>query len=94
MNATIKKGHSLRIAVMPADFPHSLPPIPQVLNSLAGKVDILHDAEHPSYVALPTLGGCDPWTKYPGKRPKTKKERQAAKTACKPLRVPNLTRGG
>lgn len=57
-NAVIKKGHSLRVSVGPSDFPHSLPPLPQLLNSLAGKVDVLHSAEHPSGIELPTVRPC------------------------------------
>jgi putative CocE/NonD family hydrolase len=55
-NAVIKKGHSLRIDVEGGDFPHALPPAPMALNELGGVVKVLHDAQHPSYVALPTLG--------------------------------------
>jgi putative CocE/NonD family hydrolase len=90
-NATIEKGHSLRVAVGPSDFPHAVPPLPQFANTLAGQVTILHDAQHPSYVALPTLGGCDPWAKPAKKR----RGRKAPKVkTCKPLRVPQLVRGG
>jgi uncharacterized protein len=55
-NAVIKKGHSLRLDVEGGDFPHALPPAPMALNELGGVVKVLHDAQHPSYVALPTLG--------------------------------------
>ena len=54
----IKAGHSLRIAVGPSDFPHAVPPVLQLVNSLGGIVQVLHDPQHPSYVALPTLGTC------------------------------------
>jgi hypothetical protein len=57
-SAVIQKGHSLRISVNPSDFPHAVPPLPQFSNSLAGQVQVLHDAEHPSSVTLPTLGRC------------------------------------
>jgi uncharacterized protein len=55
-NAVIAKGHSLRISVGPGDFPHALPPLPQAASSLAGQVRILHDAQHPSALTLPTIG--------------------------------------
>jgi uncharacterized protein len=55
-NAVIKKGHSLRIDVEGGDCPHALPPLPLSLNELGGVVNVLHDPQHPSYVALPTLG--------------------------------------
>src|SRR4051812_46806662 len=58
LNAVIKKGHSVRVAVGPSDFPHSAPPAPMAANELGGMVSLLHDAQHPSYVALPTLGKC------------------------------------
>jgi uncharacterized protein len=58
VNAVIRKGHSLRVSVNPSDFPHAVPPLPQFQNSLAGNVEILHDAKHPSSVTLPTLGRC------------------------------------
>ena len=52
-NAVIKAGHSLRIAVGPNDFPHAVPPALQLASSLGGVVQVLHDPQHPSYVALP-----------------------------------------
>jgi putative CocE/NonD family hydrolase len=58
VNAVVPKGHSLRVSVNPSDFPHAVPPLPQFSNSLAGQVQVLHDAEHPSSVTLPTLGRC------------------------------------
>jgi putative CocE/NonD family hydrolase len=57
-NAVIKKGHSLRVSVNPSDFPHAVPPTPQLLDTLGGTVQILHDAKHASSVTLPTLGAC------------------------------------
>jgi putative CocE/NonD family hydrolase len=55
-NAVIGKGHSLRIDVEGGDFPHAMPPAPTFLNELGGTVNVLHDPQHPSYIALPTLG--------------------------------------
>jgi putative CocE/NonD family hydrolase len=65
-NATILPGHELRVAVGPSDFPHAVSPTPQLANTLGGAVTLLRDAEHPSYVTLPTIGtdcalpGCKP----------------------------------
>lgn len=59
-SAVIAPGHRLQVEVAPSDFPHSVPPAPQALASLGGVVQVLHDKQHPSYVALPTLGSrCD-----------------------------------
>ncbi len=55
-NAVIAKGHSLRVDVEGGDFPHATPPAPLLANELGGVVKVLHDPQHPSYVALPTLG--------------------------------------
>jgi uncharacterized protein len=54
-NAVIKAGHKLRLAIGPNDFPHAVPPVSQITSSLGGVVTVLHDADHPSYVALPAL---------------------------------------
>jgi putative CocE/NonD family hydrolase len=56
--AVIKAGHRLRIAISPGDFPHQLPPVPRLLDSLGGYDQVLTDPAHPSYVALPALGDC------------------------------------
>jgi uncharacterized protein len=55
-NAVIAKGHSLRVDVEGGDFPHAMPPLPMEANELGGVVQVLHDKQHPSYLALPTLG--------------------------------------
>ena len=55
-NAVILKGHSLRVDVEGGDFPHAMPPAPMFANTLGGVVNVLHDPQHPSYIALPTLG--------------------------------------
>lgn len=57
-NAVIEKGHRLRLSVGPGDFPHQVPPIPQLVGSLAGKVEVLHSQRYPSGVELPTLRRC------------------------------------
>jgi hypothetical protein len=103
LNAVIRTGHSLRVAVGPSDFPHSAPPLPQQANLTGGMVSLLHDAQHPSYVELPTLGACTrakagkktKRTHRAKKRRKPRKTRRArATTACAPLPVPDMTRGG
>ncbi len=52
-SALIKKGHRLRIAVGPSNLPFALMPVPSLLQSLIGLINIYHDAEHPSSVVLP-----------------------------------------
>jgi putative CocE/NonD family hydrolase len=85
VNGVIREGHRLRITVNPSDFPHAVPPLPQLTGSLAGVVSVLHDAEHPSYVALPTLGDCIR---------ATRRDRRAGRAVgrCRMLRTPRLTR--
>lgn len=51
--AVIKPGHSLRVTVGPSDFPHQVPPLPQLVGSLAGNVQVLTGPKHPSRVVLP-----------------------------------------
>jgi predicted acyl esterase len=58
MRATIKAGHALRITVSPSDFPHQLPPLPQLAKGLGGVVSVLTEPGHASSVTLPTLGPC------------------------------------
>jgi putative CocE/NonD family hydrolase len=56
-DAVIKAGHRLRITVAPSDFPHTIPPLPQLLDSLAGLVSVHHDPTHASSITLPVVGG-------------------------------------
>ncbi|HEY8589804.1 MAG TPA: CocE/NonD family hydrolase C-terminal non-catalytic domain-containing protein, partial [Naasia sp.] len=58
LRARIPAGHRLRVTVGPADFPHQLPPAPALLGRLGGRVEVLTDPVHRSYVALPELGDC------------------------------------
>ena len=53
--ATIKRGHRLRITVAGGDFPHQVPPLPQVAASLGGQVQVLTEPGHASYVELPAI---------------------------------------
>jgi putative CocE/NonD family hydrolase len=78
-NAVIKKDHSLRIAVGPSDFPHSLPPAPQLAATLGGAVQVLHDAEHPSSLTVPAIG--------------RRCVKKARKGRCRALPVAPLVRG-
>jgi putative CocE/NonD family hydrolase len=57
-SALLQPGHRLRVAVGPGDFPHQVPPLPQLQGSLGGQVTILHDRAHPSSVVLPERGTC------------------------------------
>jgi predicted acyl esterase len=87
VNAVIAKGHRLRVSVGPSDFPHAIPPVPGLADSLGGTVRVLHDSRHASYVALPTLGSkCK-------RAPARRGTRAARGGRCKPLRVPRLVRG-
>jgi putative CocE/NonD family hydrolase len=54
-SAVIAKGHKLRVAVGASDFPHGLPPLPDLVQSLAGLLSIHSDAAHPSRVVLPVV---------------------------------------
>lgn len=44
------------MTVGPSDFPHAIPPLPGLADSLGGTVRVLHDARHAYYATLPTLG--------------------------------------
>jgi hypothetical protein len=52
----IAEGHRLRLTVTPADFPHQVPPLPQLAGQLGGVDTVLTDPEHASYVELPRIG--------------------------------------
>ncbi len=53
--AALLPGHRLRLTVSGGDFPHQTPPLPQATNSLAGRVQILTEPGHASYVELPAI---------------------------------------
>jgi uncharacterized protein len=57
-DAIVPAGHRLRLYVGPNDFPHAVPPVGQLAASLAGVVQVLHDPQHASYLALPNVGAC------------------------------------
>jgi len=54
-SAMITKGHRLRVAVGASNLPQGVPPVPTLLQSLAGVLTIYSDAEHPSSVVLPAV---------------------------------------
>lgn len=54
-SAMIAKGHRLRVAVGASDLPQGVPPVPTLLQSLAGLLTIYSDAAHPSSVVLPVV---------------------------------------
>lgn len=54
-SAVIQTGHKLRIAVGASDFPHGLPPLPDLVQSLLGVISVYSDAAHPSKVVLPVV---------------------------------------
>jgi hypothetical protein len=93
-NVVILKGHRLRMTVGPSDFPHQLPPLPQLLNGLGGQVQVLTDPSHASSVTLPELGAtcavpASAAVKTTIKKKHHKKRRKAkhtAKHAAKPVR--------
>ncbi len=54
-SAVIQTGHKLRIAVGASDFPHGLPPLPDLVQSILGVLSVYSDAAHPSKVVLPVV---------------------------------------
>ncbi|CAJ0778622.1 Cocaine esterase [Ralstonia condita] len=54
-SALIASGHKLRVAVGASNLPQGVPPLPTLLNSLAGVLTIYSDAAHPSKVVLPVV---------------------------------------
>ncbi len=53
--ALIPRGHRLRVAVGASDLPQGVPPVPTLLNSLAGLLSIHSNATQPSSVVLPVV---------------------------------------
>jgi hypothetical protein len=54
-DAVIQPGHRLQVMVSPSDFPHAVPTLPALARQTGGILTVLHDADHPSYVALPIV---------------------------------------
>ncbi|MDI3258207.1 MAG: CocE/NonD family hydrolase [Sinobacteraceae bacterium] len=54
-SALIAKGHRLRVAIGASDLPQGVPPLPTLLQSLAGVLSLHSDAAHPSSVVLPVV---------------------------------------
>ncbi len=54
-SAFIAKGHSLRVSVGASDLPQGVPPVPTLLQSLAGVLTIYGDADHQSSVVIPVV---------------------------------------
>ena len=55
----IRAGHRLRITVGASDFPHGLPPLPDLVDQAVGLLTIHSDAERPSSVVLPVVPASD-----------------------------------
>jgi putative CocE/NonD family hydrolase len=53
VGAVLKKGHTLRMTVQPADAPHLTPSAPQAASMAGGVISVWHDAQHPSQLILP-----------------------------------------
>jgi len=51
----IRAGHRLRVTVGASDFPHGLPPVPDLVDQAVGLLTIHSDSEHPSSVVLPVV---------------------------------------
>ena len=56
-DAVIRPGHRLQVMVSPSDFPHAIPSLPSLARQTGGILTVHHDADHPSYVALPVVSG-------------------------------------
>ncbi|MDB5971869.1 MAG: peptidase [Hydrocarboniphaga sp.] len=54
-SAMIAKGHKLRVAVGASDLPQGVPPVPTLLQSLAGVLTIYSNAAMPSSVVIPVV---------------------------------------
>jgi putative CocE/NonD family hydrolase len=54
-SALIAKGHRLRVAVGTSDLPEGVPPLPTLLQGLAGALTVYSDSAHPSSVVIPVV---------------------------------------
>jgi hypothetical protein len=61
-----RRGHGrpgrqpLRVTIAAYDVPHALPPAPAAASTLAGRVEVLNDARHPSSVVVPVVATAAP----------------------------------
>ncbi|MFW6167942.1 MAG: CocE/NonD family hydrolase C-terminal non-catalytic domain-containing protein [Ralstonia sp.] len=53
--ALIASGHKLRVAIGASNSPQGAPPIPTLLNSLAGVLTLYGDEAHASKVVIPVV---------------------------------------
>ena len=83
VRAAIKRGHRLRVTVGPSDFPHQIPPLPQLAGGLLGQVKILTEPGHASSLTLPGLGECERVKAAAKKKAKANKKK---KRKAKPRR--------
>ncbi|MBB3048610.1 hypothetical protein FHR99_002884 [Litorivivens lipolytica] len=51
----IKQGHRLRVSIGASDFPHGLPPAPNLVESALGALTIYSEPLRASYIALPVV---------------------------------------
>lgn len=54
-SALLAPGHKLRVSVGASNLPQGVPPLPSLLQSLAGILSIYNDAARPSSVVLPVV---------------------------------------
>ena len=54
-SAVIAPGHKLRVSVSASNLPQGVPPLPTLLQSLAGVLTIYNDAARPSSIVLPVV---------------------------------------
>jgi uncharacterized protein len=54
-NFVIKEGHRLGVSIGPSDFPHSMSPVPQLVDQLGGVATILNSSKYPSSIVLPVV---------------------------------------
>ena len=53
IGAVLKKGHTLRMTIQPADAPHLTPSVPQAATMVGGVLSVHHDAKHRSQLIVP-----------------------------------------
>jgi hypothetical protein len=51
----IPEGHRLRVTVGPSDFPHGLPPVPDLLDQLLGIISVHSGGDTPSSIVVPAI---------------------------------------